>query len=87
MSGGLGQQGLGQALGGIGNAFDGLFDSQARQNDQHHWAQLAQSESQQRFLEAARVKALVSTPDHDEERTFREQLQKETDEWLKPVTL
>jgi hypothetical protein len=82
VSGGAGQGfgglGLGQSLGGIGNAFDGVFDQQLRaQANQLKWPL-----SPQEVL-AARV------PESPVQRTitFREQLQKETDEWLKGIEL
>ena len=88
MSGGVGQGlgGLGQALGGIGNAFDGVFDSQ-QDMDQNaiRWQLSAQEAAYKRQLEQAALSP-VSKPEQTK-LAFREQLQKETDEWLQSITL
>lgn len=96
MSGGLGQgsAGLGQALGGIGNAFDGVFDQLNRQNHMMTPEQARQA-IDLRALERQQLDAMrygmgitnISPRKPCRELTYREQLQKETDQWLKTIAL
>ena len=88
MSGGPSFGGLGQALGGIGNAMDGVFDQQRAQRDQFQWALSAQEAALARCeVQEAYREALTPKPPARKETTFREQLQHETDEWLKGIEL
>ena len=89
MSGGAQSFGsLGQALGGIGNAVDSVFDQQRAQRDQFQWALSAQEAALARCeVQDAYREALMPKPPAHKETTFREQLQHETDEWLKDIKL
>lgn len=96
MSGGAGQgfAGLGQALGGIGNAVDGVFDQQRSHSNQLLWAASAQEAAHQRLMRDAQLQGFMPDPSAKirdvgvgKEKTFREELQAETDEWLKDIKI